>query len=68
MLFVLCVIDVYMKYALVITLKDKKDEKIAKTFQKILHKSYRKPKKTWIDKIIRKVYHVMNTYVKRYGN
>ena len=41
----LCVIDVFSKYAWVIPLKDKKGNTITDTFQKILKESNRKPNK-----------------------
>ena len=43
--FLLCVIDIYRKYAWVITLKDKRGVSIVNAFQSILNKSNRKPKK-----------------------
>ena len=46
----LCVIDIYSKYAWVIPLKDKKDITITNAFQKNVKKSYRKPNKIWVDK------------------
>ena len=48
--FLLCVIDIYSKYAWVITLKDKKGITITNAFQKILDESNRKPNKIWVDK------------------
>ena len=48
--FLLCVIDIFCKYAWIVALKDKKDVSIVDTFQKILDKSGRKPNKIWIDK------------------
>ena len=48
--FSLCVIDMFSKYAWVISLKDKKDMTITNVFQKILKESNRKPNKTWVDK------------------
>ena len=48
--FLLCVIDIYGKYAWVIPLNDKKGIIITNTFQKILDKSNRKPNKIWVDK------------------
>ena len=47
--FLLCVIDVFSKYAQVVPLKDKKGVSIADTFQKILDDSNRKPNKMWVD-------------------
>ena len=45
----LCVINIFSKYAWVVTLKDEKDVRIVDAFQKILNDSNRKPKKIWID-------------------
>ena len=41
--FLLCVIDIFSKYAWVVPLKDKKGINIVNAFQKILDKSERKP-------------------------
>ena len=43
--FLLCVIDIYCKYAWVVPLKDKKCVTIVNAFQKILNDLKRKPKK-----------------------
>ena len=48
--FLLCVIDIFGKYAWVVPLKDKKGVNIANAFQSILKKSNRKPNKIWVDK------------------
>ena len=48
--FLLCVIDVFSRYAWVVTLKDKKGASIVNAFQKILKESDRKPNKIWVDK------------------
>ena len=48
--FLLCVIDIYSKYASVIPVKDKKGITITTVFQKLLNESNRKPKKLWVDK------------------
>ena len=48
--FLLCVIDIFSKYASVIPLKDKKEISIANGFQKILDDSKRKPNKIWVDR------------------
>ena len=48
--FFLCVIDIYSKYAWVISLKFKKGIAIANAFQKILDKSNPKSSKIWVDK------------------
>ena len=43
--FLLCVIDIFSKYAWVVSLKDKKGVTIANAFQKMLSYSMRKPNK-----------------------
>ena len=48
--FLLCVIDIFSKYAWGIPLKDKKGVSIAAAFQSILKQSNRKPNKIWVDK------------------
>ena len=48
--FLLCVIDIFSKYAWVVPLKDKKGVSIVNEFQKILKESNRKPNKIWIYK------------------
>ena len=49
--FLLCVIDIFSKYAWVIPLKDKKGISIVKAFQIILKQSNsRHPNKIWVDK------------------
>ena len=49
--FLLCVIDIFSKYAWVVHLKDKKGISIVKAFQIILKQSNsRKPNKIWVDK------------------
>ena len=48
--FLLCVIDIFCKYAWVVLLKDKKLISIIKAFQSILKQSNRKPNKIWVDK------------------
>ena len=48
--FLLCVIDIFSKYALVVPLKDKKGVRIVDAFRKILDDSKRKPNKIWVDK------------------
>ena len=48
--FLLCVIDIYSKYAWVIPLKDKKGISIVNGFQKIINDSKRRPYKIWVDK------------------
>ena len=48
--FLLCVIDIFSKYAWVVPLKDKKGISIIKALQSILKQSNRKPNKIWVDK------------------
>ena len=47
--FLLCVIDIYSKYAWVVPLKDK-GVSIVNAFQSIFKKSNRKSSKIWVDK------------------
>ena len=48
--FLLCVIDLFSKYAWVVPLKDKKGISIGNAFQKIIKESHRRPNKIWVDK------------------
>ena len=48
--FLLCVIDIFSKYAWLVPLKDKKGVSIVNAFQKILDDSKRKPNKISVDK------------------
>ena len=48
--YLLCVIDLFSKYAFVVPLKDKKGISIVNAFQSTLDKSKRKPNKIWADK------------------
>ena len=48
--FLLCVIDIYSKYAWVVPLKYKKGVSIVNAFQSILNKSNRKSNKIWVHK------------------
>ena len=47
--YLLCAIDLYSKYVLVIPLKDKKGISIDNAFNKIIKQSNRKPNKIWVD-------------------
>ena len=47
--YLLCVIDLFSKYAFVVPLKDKKGATITDAFQSILDKSKKKPNKMWVD-------------------
>ena len=48
--FLLCVTDIFSKYAQVVPLKDKKGVSIVDAFQKISDDLNRKPNKIWVDK------------------
>ena len=60
--FLLCVIDIFSKYAWIVPLKDKKGVSIVDAFQKILDKSGRKPNKIWVDKVSE----FYNNYLKKW--
>ena len=47
--YLLCVIDLFSKYAWVVSLKDKKEVSIVNAFQKILDSLKRKTNKIWVD-------------------
>ena len=47
--YLLCVINLFSKYAFVVPLKDKKDASIINAFQSILDQSKREPNKIWVD-------------------
>ena len=48
--FLLCVIDIFSKYAWIVPLKNKKGVSITDAFQKILDDSNRKKNKIWVNK------------------
>ena len=48
--FLLCFIDIFSKYAWIVSSKDKKGFTITNAFQKILKESNRKLNKIWVDK------------------
>ena len=48
--FLLCVIDIFSKYAWVILLKDKKGVIIVNALENVLNSSKRKPNKIWVGK------------------
>ena len=48
--FLLCITDIFSKYAWVVLLKDKKDVSIVNAFQKVLDKIEQKQNKIWVDK------------------
>ena len=47
--YLLCVIDLYSKYAFVIPLKDKKGITVTNGFNKIIKQCNREPNKIWVD-------------------
>ena len=47
--FLLCLINIFSKYASVVPLKDKKGISIVNAFQKMLKESDRRPNKIWFD-------------------
>ena len=47
--YLLCAIDLFSKYAFVVSLKDKKGISITNAFNKIIKQSNRKPNKIWVD-------------------
>ena len=47
--YLLCAIDLFCKYAFVVSLKDKKGISIVNAFNKIIKQSNRKPNKIWVD-------------------
>ena len=47
--FLLCFIDLFSKYVLVVPLKDKKGATVVYAFHSILNDSERKPNKIWVD-------------------
>ena len=63
--FLLCVIDIFSKYAWVIPSKDKKGISIVNAFQKILDDSKRKPDKIWEDKGSKYLQQFFSEMVKR---
>ena len=63
--FLLCVIDIFSKYAWVIPSKDKKGISIVNAFQKILDDSERKPDKVWVDKGSKYLQQFFSEMVKR---
>ena len=48
--FLLCVINIFGKYAWVVSLKDGKGISVVNAFQKILKEFDRRPNKIWVDK------------------
>ena len=47
--YLLCAIDLFSKYVLVVPIKDKKGTSIVNAFKKIISEGQRKPNKIWVD-------------------
>ena len=47
--YLLCAIDLFIKYAWVIPIKDKKGTSIVNALKKVISKGQRKPNKIWVD-------------------
>ena len=62
--FLLCVIDIFSKYAWVVPLKDKKGVSIVDAFQTILDNSNRKPRKIWVEKEVNFTIIVLKKWLK----
>ena len=62
--FLLCVIDIFGKYAWFVPLKDKKGISIVTAFKKILKESDRKPNKIWVDKEVNFTIIVLKKWLK----
>ena len=61
----LCLIDIYSKYAWVILLKDQRRIVITNAFQKVLDELNRKPNKTSVDKSIEFYYRSMKLLLEK---
>ena len=62
--YLLCVIDLFSRYAWVVPLKDKKGVSIVNAFQKILDSSKRKSNKIWVEQGS-EFYSVFKIFLKR---
>ena len=62
--YLLCIIDLFSKYAWVVPVKDKKEVSIVNAFQSILKKSNRKPNKIWVDQGSEFYNNVFKTFLK----
>ena len=59
--YLLCVIDLFSKYAWVIPMKDKKGTSIVNAFKKIISRR-RKPNKIWVDQGSEFIINLLNEY------
>ena len=63
--YLLCAIDLFSKYAFVVSLKDKKGISVTNGFNKIIKQSGRKPNKIWIDQESEFYNHVFKRWLSR---
>ena len=61
----LCVTDIFVKYAWTIHLKNKRDMAITNAFQKFLDESNHKPNKVWVDKGSKFYNRLMNSWLEK---
>ena len=55
--------DLFSKYAFVVTLKDKKGISITNAFKKIIKQSNRKPNKIWVDQGVEFYNHIFKKWL-----
>ena len=65
--YLLCVIDLFSKYAWVVPLKYKKGVSIVNAFQSVLNSSKRKPNKIWVDRGSEFYNNLFKKWLKDYG-
>ena len=65
--YLLCVIDLFSKYAWVVPLKYKKRVSIVNAFQSVLNSSKRKPNKIWVDRGSEFYNNLFKKWLKDYG-
>ena len=63
--YLLCAIDLFSKYAFVVSLKDKKGISVTNGFNKIIKQYGRKPNKIWIDQESEFYNHVFKRWLSR---
>ena len=60
--YLLCAIDLFSKYAWVISIKDKKGTSIVDAFKKIISERQRKPHKIWLFKVVSFIIILLKTF------
>ena len=65
--YLLCVFDLFSKYAWVVPLKYKKGVSIVNAFQSVLNSSKRKPSKIWVDRGSEFYNNLFKKWLKDYG-